>query len=356
MPNTQVNTATLSITITGQNIQPGCSAVLQSAQFGLVPLISPTCTQSTTVSGAVPQNIVAGFYTVTVTNPDSQFGALANAYTATNPVPGNLWVRPAITNTNIPTLTITITGKHFRNTGFPGDLRVTLGNTSLSALTFVSSNTVTALLPGSLPIGQYTLTITNPGPTAPAATLTNALTLYTIPDPAMPPACTDPTIINCNNAAGDPDGLLARIPPGITGTITLDFGAGNGITDGPGYDLVYYERVVTAGIWLDYITITVSTDGAAWYPVLAWDGVAGNVNGTNIDSYATDADGEQENEPIPATDLYPAPSGTLPNYGIAIDLNGVIPAVPGGPFRYVRFAHPLSATEPAQIDALVRLH
>ncbi len=159
-------------------------------------------------------------------------------------------------------------------------------------------------------------------------------------------------IPDCPSAGGQPDGSAANVPSGET--LTLDFGADHGIIDGSGWDMVFYEYSTTVGagtgILLDFTLIELSADSAQWYPVFDWDGTPGGVSGTNIDSYATDGNGEFENEPIPSSDLY----GVLPNkYGIAIDIGVWTPA--GYSYRYVRFSYP-GGTQNAQVDAVQRLH
>ncbi|MFQ5578022.1 MAG: hypothetical protein ACE5G8_13645, partial [Anaerolineae bacterium] len=143
--------------------------------------------------------------------------------------------------------------------------------------------------------------------------------------------------------------------------ITIDFGAGNGVTDGPGYDMVLYEwpNPTPPGIMLDFITITVSIDKLTWHTLFAWEGVPGNVNGTNIDSFATDGGGEVENESITSANLYPRPGGTFPNTGIAFDFGavpGLPPLGPGESWRYVRLKHPAFSTDLGQVDSIMRLN
>jgi len=154
-------------------------------------------------------------------------------------------------------------------------------------------------------------------------------------------------ITDCLDAAGPPDGVSID----ITGTqvITLNFGVGTGIIDLPGPDMVFYEWSHAPGIWLDYTIIELSADGATWYTVFDWDGEPGGVAGTNVDGYATDADGELENENILAGDLYPYP-GT----GIIIDIGVWTPA--GYSFHLVRISYPAGGTDAGQIDAVQRLH
>jgi len=161
---------------------------------------------------------------------------------------------------------------------------------------------------------------------------------------------------DCLDAAGPPDGESLD----ITGTqvITLNFGVGTGIINGPGYDMVFYEWPNPAipappgGIYLDYVTIELSWDGTNWYTVFEWNGDGPDttdVAGTNVDDYATDADGESENEHIPADRLYPYP-GT----GIVIDIGVWTPA--GYSFHLVRISYPAGGTDAGHIDAVQRLH
>jgi hypothetical protein len=163
--------------------------------------------------------------------------------------------------------------------------------------------------------------------------------------------CNGATVVNCNDAGGAPNNGVADISG--AGELVLDFGAGRGIIDGTGPDMVFYEYWVTApqpGILLDYTFIDLSADGTTWYRVFAWDGIAGGVVGTNIDSYATDGNGESENEQIPASSLYGSPFQS----GITIDIGVWTP--PGYSYRYVRFTYPSGGAQSAQVDAVERLN
>ncbi len=200
-PNTWVNTANVAVTITGQNFQPGCTASL-----GSVSLLGVSCPSTSTVLASVPAGIIAGYYDLTVTNPDSRSGSLTPAYTATNPVPGvaaitlNTW----FTTTN---RVVTISGDNFRNTGAPGNLRGALDGTPLTGVTYVSPTTLTATVPSSsasMDVGVYTLVITNPGPTDPAGSLLNAFTIITDTVPISP--------ANLRAAAGDSKVVLGWEP------------------------------------------------------------------------------------------------------------------------------------------------
>ncbi|HIQ02349.1 MAG TPA: hypothetical protein EYH30_09550, partial [Anaerolineales bacterium] len=342
-PNTQVNTAPAAITITGLNFKPGCSASL-----GTVPLTVTNCL-STEIAAWVPVDLAAGYYDLTVTNTDGRSGTLTGAYTATNPAPVVTSILPPLSEVNTDPL-VTITGSDFCASGTPGSLQVSLDGTLLTNVTYVSPTLLTAVVPAGsqgMALGVYTLTVTNPGPTAPSGSLPDAFALYTYTTAVT---CTAGGVSDCGNAGGPPDGMSASITS--TGVITLDFGLGGGITDGPGYDMVFYEWPHPPGILLDYVIIDLSADGATWYTVFGWDGVAGGVDGTNIDSYATDGNGEQENEPIDANDLYPGPGGL--STGIAIDIGRWTP--PGPSFHLIRFTYPSGGTDYGQVDAVLRLH
>jgi len=200
----------------------------------------------------------------------------------------------------------------------------------------------------------YTVTAIDLGsnesaPSNVASAMPNAIITYT-----TSVTCSG-TYLNCANAAGPVDDLTAAISG--TGTVTFDFGVGQGVIDGPGYDMVFYERYRASitGIRLDFVTIALSTDGVTWYTVFEWNGDnPGDVVGTNIDSFATDFNGEMEDEIIPETSLYP---GTVGSHGITIDIGATAPS--GNLYRYVRISDPGSSLGPDKhpdIDAIERLN
>ncbi|UCC86242.1 MAG: hypothetical protein JSV81_15490 [Anaerolineales bacterium] len=360
VPNTEVNTSTVAVSITGLNFQSGCRAWL-----GSVELLGPSCATTTTLQASVPIDIMAGYYGLTVSNFDGQSDTLSGAYTATNPIPLISNLAPAVSTLGASEM-VAVAGDYFRNTGTPGGLRGALDGTSVN-VTYVSPTTVTVAVPPTLSLGVYTLTLTNPGPTDPSSSLANALTVYTYTTATT--SCEPQPL--CEDAIGEPDGNF--VPISGTNVITIDFGAGNGINNDPGYDMVFYEwpnpdiGSGVPGILLNSITIEVGWDPGtgiiSWYTVFEWngDGSQGGVAGTNIDGYATD---EVHLEPIPWYDLYPGPA-TLPhNSGIAIDIGAAaVPPLPpsSGPFRWVRVSYPSTApsggTNPwAEVDAIVRLN
>jgi hypothetical protein len=182
---------------------------------------------------------------------------------------------------------------------------------------------------------------------APSAVV--SATPYDIAPYTYPPAATCLGVPNCNDAAGAPNNTIVELNG--ADSLTLAFGAGRGIIDGAGYDLVFYEAADPPGILVDYVFVDLSADGTTWYRAFAWEGVPGGVAGTNIDSYATDANGELENDPIGAAALYGAPPYQT---GIALDIGRWTPA--GYGYRYVRLTYPPGGADAAQIDAVRRLH
>jgi hypothetical protein len=227
------------------------------------------------------------------------------------------------------------------NAGGPFALQASVSGTTLGYLNTSLTNGTTY---------YYYVTAFDNGNHESAPSNTVNATPYDITPYTYPPTVTCSGVPDCNNAAGPPDGNAANITG--TGVVTLDFGAGHGIIDGAGWDLVFYEWPYIGGIQLDFIFLDLSPDGVTWYRTFAWDGVPGGVAGTNIDSYATDPSGEQENEFIPSSVLYP--SGLPTNTGIAIDIAPWTP--PGYSYRYVRFSYPPGGTDAGQVDSVRRLH
>jgi hypothetical protein len=214
-------------------------------------------------------------------------------------------------------------------------------------------------------------------PNSPEATGTTGAVSNPNPPPP-PPACPPPSPPNCDLAGGPPDGNFADILPGDE--LVLDLGPGNGILDdGPGYDLVYYERerppVPTGLIQMDWVTVELSIDLTTWYVAFAWsegnEGLAQNSNvapyaingGTNPDpNYCDLFAGASAIDEIRMSGGGPCPSwGGLwgaPPYqtGIAIDINGVIPPPTGEGYRYIRIRVRPDATQPAEIDTIERIN
>jgi hypothetical protein len=342
-PISAANAANVNITITGADFQsPNPVAYLVD---GGTTALATTYVSPNVLNAVIPAWFTANYYDLRVTNPDAQSDTLTNAFTLTNPTPLIAGVDPH-TGVNTGTTDITIHGSNFVN-----GLSASLDGLAL-ALTFVDSATLNATVPGDMPGGFYTLTVSNPGPLNPTGERPDAFTATVAY--GGPPTCYG--VSNCSDAEGPPDGGTAGIPEG--GYLTFTLPPGSGISDGPGYDFVFFEYPnpdnPTGGIQLDWIVAEISDDGATWQQVFNWGNGAADTN-SNVSAYA--AGGEFDGEFIPTGDLWPGLGAGHPNTGIAIDIS-IIGPPPGSQYRYVRFSCPDDGpgNDEAQIDAILRLH
>ena len=338
------NDAVITITITGANFLPNPSASLVD---GGPASLSTTYLSPTSLNAVIPAWFTAGYYDLTVTNPDSQSGTLTNAFTLTNPIPLITGVNP-YTGMDIVNTDATISGSNFIS-----GLSAWLDVFSLT-VTFVNSTTLNTTVLGTImPGGPCTLTVSNPGPLTPTNSLTDAFTVTLSSIHPYTPTC-DISTTHCSDAYGPPDGIPAEIAEG--GYLTFTFPVGSGIRDGPGYDFVFFEYPAGSGIHLDWVVVEVSDDGTIWHEVFNWGGGGLDTN-TNIEPpYGSDGDGELDNEDIPSGSLWPRPSGPT-NTGVAIDIDTPTWDPPlGSQYRYVRFSCPTGGGDEAQVDGIERLH
>ena len=338
------NDAAVNITITGANFLLNSTAFLLD---GGATALTTTYVSPNTLNAVIPAWFAADYYDLRVTNPDAQSDTLTNAFTLTNPIPLITGVTPDNGVDNADT-DVTINGNNFVN-GLSAWL-----DGFFPAVTFVDSTTLSATIPGTImPGGPYTLTISNPGPLAPANSLIDAFAVTLSSNYGDPPTCIG--ITNCNDAGGAPDGNPADIGEG--GYLTFIFPAGSGIRDGPGYDFIFFEYPNVPGIELDWVVVEISDDGVTWHEVFNWGDNITDTN-TNVASYNYNGDaGEQDNELIDSGDLWP--SGLPLNTGIAIDINTPTWDPPqGSQYRYIRFSCPDAGPggDPAHVDAIERLH
>jgi hypothetical protein len=301
-------------------------------------------------------------YTLTVTNPGptDPTGRLANAFTIiTDTVP----ISPANLRAAAGDRKVVL--------GWDANMEIDLAEYQLyrTDVGLLTTTTNTGYLDYNPPLingitySYYVTALDVAGQESPLSNIASAqpydITPYTY---TYTPSITYTGVVtNGDDVAGPPDGDAAAITG--TGVITLDFGVDTGIIDGPGPDMVIFEWPNSdidrgtpgnqPGILLDYVIIELSDGVSGWHTVFDWDGLAGGVAGTNIDGYATDADGEQDAEPIPSSDLYPG--GLTINTGIAIDIGAWTP--PGYSFHLVRLRYPGGGVNPGgNVDAVQRLN
>ncbi len=171
-PSTVFNNVANLVTITGTNF-----LAVPTVTIGTTDSIAGWLS-STNLNITVPMDFPAGFHTVRVINPDLQESDLWGTFTVANPGPALIDMNPDTGANNVPTL-VTIFGSNFVTTPL-----ASLGGYNLTGVTYIDANTLSATVPAGLPVGFYTLTITNPLPSGPPASLTNAFTI-TYPAPSV---------------------------------------------------------------------------------------------------------------------------------------------------------------------------
>lgn len=377
------------------------------------PSPSPTATRTPTLTPILPTPTPSE--TPITPTPTSTFAPATNTPTSSpTPSPTNTVSPPSNTPTPTSTGTPTDTPTATTNPRPPAPLSLTVVNTNTTQLSLVWSNESQAdadfvqyrVYSSTLSGGPYISIGTTALTSFVASNLTMGTPYYFIvrgedtiqqsinspeangipsgvtnPNP-IPTNCGVPIPpINCADVGLPPNGIITTVYS--TQTLTLDFGARNGLLNGPGWDLVYYEKETPpAGsnlIQVQYITIELSMDGSAWYVAYAWsinnESLAQNSNiapfainsGVNPDPGICDfAAGASEIDVIQMVGTAACPSwqavpegglyGTLPyKTGIAIDLAGVPPPVGEG-YRYIRIGQRPDAIDPAEIDSIQRLN
>ncbi len=189
-----------------------------------------------------------------------------------------------------------------------------------------------------------------PTPTAtftPSSTPTNTAT----PLPSLTPTPTYSLTFVTPGAAepdiGTPDGAFYSIPSGQG--LVFDLGTKPVVvkeTPDADPELVYYEREWSGGrVLLDWVIVEIATSQTGqWFVVFNWGDQVPDAN-TNVATHG--ADGEDDNESIPMTDLY----GTPPlNTGISIDAESVVPTP--GIYSWLRILSPYGGGDAAEVDAV----
>lgn len=153
-PTWGANDRTTTITVMGENFQPVPTLSLEGHALTNVVYLS-----STAVTAQVPPGISPGYYELTVTNakPCRRSVSVRAFFTVTR---GAFWlseVTPTIVCDDERTA-ITITGGNF-----PPEPIVHLNDTPLE-ITDVTTEVIDAIVPGLMPSGSYSLTVSGDGP------------------------------------------------------------------------------------------------------------------------------------------------------------------------------------------------
>ncbi|MFO7740834.1 MAG: IPT/TIG domain-containing protein [Anaerolineae bacterium] len=174
-PGSVVNAADASISVLGSDfarVVAGTVITLPTVMLDGSPLPHVGWVSTTTLTSTVPAGYSVGIYDVTVQNPDGLTGTLANALTVQYPTPQIAALDP-VSGTFGQPLTLEITGSDFISTP-----TVVLGLSNPLEVNYVSSTTVTAMLPSALLPGIYDLTVQNAGPGNVTDFAADAFTLY----------------------------------------------------------------------------------------------------------------------------------------------------------------------------------
>jgi hypothetical protein len=165
-PLTIINTFPMTLTITGKNFRStpqvyiGSSLTASILEFSANQLVI-----------GVPAHLAAGYYTVTLKNPDGVYGNASSPLQVRNPIPivNNISLT---TTLNLRGTTMDISGENIIQTP-----KVFLDSIELADVMWHSSNHISALIPSTIPSGRYSITLENPGPGSPRVTQKDAITL-----------------------------------------------------------------------------------------------------------------------------------------------------------------------------------
>lgn len=159
---------TLVLTVTGTHFVP-----TPTISLGSVPCPAVGFVNSTTLTVTVLGDLLPGIHELTVVNPGPKApqDELPAAFTLYSLEPTVTGIEP-IEGPNDLNIAVVITG-----TGLAPTPTAVLGEKPLNDVTWVSETQLTAQVPWGMDPDTYALTVTNPGPNAPTAGLTDAFTV-----------------------------------------------------------------------------------------------------------------------------------------------------------------------------------
>ena len=151
LPATGHTTGGTPVTVTGTGFQAGASVL-----FGGVAGTNVAVMNGSSLTVSTPPRSAAGVVSVTVTNPDTQSGTLANGFTyVTTPLPTVSFVDPP-NGPRAGGTQVTITGTRFEN-----GAAVTFGGVVASDVNVVSVTSITARTPPRALAGAVAVVVTN---------------------------------------------------------------------------------------------------------------------------------------------------------------------------------------------------
>jgi hypothetical protein len=151
-PDHGSDAAPTHVTIRGAYFQAGAAVTI-----GALPLTDVHWVNHTEIAGDVPAGLAPGAYTIHVCNPDAQCGQLADAFTVTGEAPILTAIAPA-GGRNDAANEVAVFGYNLR----PG-ITISVGNTALDGVTWISDGEARGSVPLGLPGGVYDVSARNPG-------------------------------------------------------------------------------------------------------------------------------------------------------------------------------------------------
>lgn len=219
---------------------------------GTASLSDTTDTISPTVTG----NFAASVWTGNLTISQAQTGVTINATSGGRPGVSNsfdvAYPAPLVTSivpgtgVNTTTTPVTITGSSFFATP-----NARLGGVPLQNVTFITSTTLTAIVPAGMAAGAYSLYVTNPGPLSPTGVLTDA---FIVQNPVITSTTLEASFLTTYGANptaasnGDNDSvqvIFLEVPDTLTETLYVrlyDADVGGGLTETIDADYPFFSN------------------------------------------------------------------------------------------------------------------
>jgi len=263
-----------TVTITGTNFSVGAGVT-----FGAAAGMNVVVTSATSLIAVTPAHL-AGVINVIVTNPDTQSGALANAFTYVSTAPTVASISPTTGSTTGET-NVTITG-----TNFMAGAVIKFGNALATNVNIVSGTSITAISPAAT-AGTVAISVTNAD--GQSGTLSNGFT-YFVPASAInfvrvayatPQSSVTAVSVaySGTQTAGDLNIVVVGWNDVVSDVLSVTDSAGNvysrgiGPTTGTGLrQSIYYSSNIVGGA----NTVTVTFNRAAAHPdvrILEYRGV-----------------------------------------------------------------------------------
>ena len=158
-----------AVTIHGSNFAGTPQVFLGSS----TAMAEVSLVNSSELLAQVPAGVPAGVYPVRVCNPDGQCGSLPDGFTVMGSGPLLRAVAPRQSYNDTPS-DLVLYGFNFQSGG-----SVTVGSQALANVVWINATQARGVLPAGMAPGVYTVTMRNPGATAPSV-LENAYTVLDV--------------------------------------------------------------------------------------------------------------------------------------------------------------------------------